>query len=50
METLLQGLREKMEKETGYKLQETYAYARFIKQEMFYIDTRIVIPVKSLPL
>jgi len=31
METLLQGLREKMEKETGYKLQETYAYARIYK-------------------
>ena len=31
METLLQGLRSKMEKETGYKLQETYAYARIYK-------------------
>jgi hypothetical protein len=31
METLLQGLRTKMEKETGLKLQETYAYARIYK-------------------
>ena len=31
METLLQGLKEKMEKETGYKLQETYSYARIYK-------------------
>ena len=31
METLLQGLRQKMEKETGYKLQETYSYARIYK-------------------
>ena len=31
METLLHGLKEKMEKETGYKLQETYAYARIYK-------------------
>ena len=27
METLLEALRAKMEKETGYKLNETYAYA-----------------------
>ena len=31
METLLQTLRGKMEKETGYKLQETYSYARIYK-------------------
>ena len=31
METLLQGLKGKMEKETGYKLQEAYAYARIYK-------------------
>ena len=31
METLLEGLRAKMEKETGYKLNETYAYARIYK-------------------
>ena len=31
METLLQALRAKMEKETGYKLNETYSYARIYK-------------------
>ena len=31
METLLEALRAKMEKETGYKLNETYAYARIYK-------------------
>ena len=31
METLLETLRAKMEKETGYKLNETYAYARIYK-------------------
>jgi len=31
METLLQGLRVKMEQETGYKLQEAYSYARIYK-------------------
>ena len=31
METLLEALRAKMEKETGYKLTETYAYARIYK-------------------
>ena len=31
METLLQGLKGKIEKETGYKLQEAYAYARIYK-------------------
>ena len=31
METLLGALREKMEKETGYKLNETYSYARIYK-------------------
>jgi len=31
METLLEGLRAKMEKETGYKLNETYSYARIYK-------------------
>tara|TARA_R100001594_G_scaffold46311_2_gene79375 strand:+ start:3695 stop:4336 length:642 start_codon:yes stop_codon:yes gene_type:complete len=32
METLLMGLRKKMEKETGFKLQEAYSYARIYKQ------------------
>ena len=31
METLLEALRAKMEKETGYKLNETYSYARIYK-------------------
>ena len=31
METLLESLRAKMEKETGYKLNETYSYARIYK-------------------
>jgi len=31
METLLEALRAKMEKETGYKLNETYSYARLYK-------------------
>ena len=31
METLLEALRVKMEKETGYKLNETYSYARIYK-------------------
>jgi len=31
METLLEALRAKIEKETGYKLNETYAYARIYK-------------------
>jgi len=31
METLLEALKVKMEKETGYKLNETYAYARIYK-------------------
>jgi hypothetical protein len=31
METLLEALRTKMEKETGYKLNATYAYARIYK-------------------
>ena len=31
METLLQGLHNKMEKETGYKLQPAYSYARIYK-------------------
>ena len=31
METLLESLRVKMEKETGYKLNETYSYARIYK-------------------
>ena len=31
IETLLEALRAKMEKETGYKLNETYAYARIYK-------------------
>jgi len=31
METLLEALRAKMETETGYKLNETYAYARIYK-------------------
>jgi|TARA_R110002074_G_scaffold53648_1_gene134453 hypothetical protein len=31
METLLETLRAKMEKETGYKLNETYSYARIYK-------------------
>ena len=31
METLLESLRAKMEKETGYKLNETYSYARLYK-------------------
>ena len=31
METLLEALKEKMEKETGYKLNETYSYARIYK-------------------
>ena len=31
METLLEVLRAKMEKETGYKLNETYSYARIYK-------------------
>jgi len=31
METLLETLRAKMEKETGYKLNETYSYARLYK-------------------
>ena len=31
METLLEALREKMEKETGYKLNATYSYARLYK-------------------
>ena len=32
METLLTKLKPKMEKETGYKLNETYAYARIYKK------------------
>ena len=32
METLLMGLRPKMEKESGYKLHETYSYARLYKR------------------
>ena len=32
METLLEALRKKMEKETGYKLNETYSYARIYKK------------------
>ena len=31
METLLQGLQDKMEKQTGYKLQPAYSYARIYK-------------------
>jgi hypothetical protein len=31
METLLEALKAKMEKETGYKLNETYSYARLYK-------------------
>ena len=31
METLLQGLQKKMEKQTGYKLQPAYSYARIYK-------------------
>jgi hypothetical protein len=31
METLLEALKAKMEKETGYKLNETYSYARIYK-------------------
>ena len=31
METLLDSLKVKMEKETGYKLNETYSYARIYK-------------------
>ena len=31
METLLQGLQTKMEKQTGYKLQPAYSYARIYK-------------------
>ena len=32
MDTLLQGLHQKMEKETGFKLQPAYSYARIYKQ------------------
>ena len=32
MDTLLQGLHKKMEKETGFKLQPAYSYARIYKQ------------------
>ena len=32
METLLEALRAKMERETGYKLNETYSYARIYKK------------------
>jgi|TARA_R100001530_G_scaffold95279_2_gene66271 hypothetical protein len=32
METLLEGLKEKVEKETGLKLNETYSYARIYKK------------------
>ena len=51
METLLQGLRVKMEKETGYKAYKKLILMHgFIKPEMCSIDTKIVIPVRYLPL
>ena len=47
-ETVLDGLTERMEKESGYKLNPSYAYARIYKKETYFIGILIEILVKFL--